>query len=125
MRRVYGMKVVRITRGDLPLCTGRNAGAWGLETTYLMIGRSQQRPYEQAYSRQNGFYYLLAENEESGQYSYTIAAQAIASCFGYRFNDCFATQLVHVVCSLSGCISFSMHDFTCPFSQLSGIESAR
>lgn len=48
MRRVYGMKVVRITRGDLSFCTVGNTGAWGLETTRLMIVRSQQRPYEQA-----------------------------------------------------------------------------
>ena len=33
MRRVYGMKVVRITRGDLLSCTGRNSGAGELGTT--------------------------------------------------------------------------------------------
>jgi len=30
MRRVYGMKVARITRGDLWSRTGRNPGAGGL-----------------------------------------------------------------------------------------------
>lgn len=33
MRRVYGMKVTRITRGGLPSCTGRNPGAWGLKSS--------------------------------------------------------------------------------------------
>ena len=32
IRRVYGVKVTRITRGDLPLCTGRNPGHGDLET---------------------------------------------------------------------------------------------
>ena len=46
MRRVYGVKVTRITRGDLPLSTGRNPGQGNLETGCLMFGRSQQKPYE-------------------------------------------------------------------------------
>jgi hypothetical protein len=46
MRRVYGVKVTRITRGDLSFRTGRNSGAWGLETARLVFGRSQQKPYE-------------------------------------------------------------------------------
>jgi hypothetical protein len=32
MRRVYGVKVTRITRGDLPSRTGRNPGHGNLET---------------------------------------------------------------------------------------------
>jgi len=32
MRRVYGVKVTRITRGDLPFSTGRNPGHGDLET---------------------------------------------------------------------------------------------
>jgi hypothetical protein len=46
MRRVYGVKVTRITRGDLPSRTGRNPGQGCLETDDLTFGRSQQRPYE-------------------------------------------------------------------------------
>lgn len=46
MRRVYGVKVARITRGDLPSRTGRNPGQGHLETDDFMFGRSQQRPYE-------------------------------------------------------------------------------
>jgi hypothetical protein len=46
MRRVYGVKVARITRGDLLSCTGRNPGAGRLVNSILMFGRSQQRPYE-------------------------------------------------------------------------------
>ena len=46
MRRVYGVKVTRITRGDLPSRTGRNPGQGYLETDDLKFGRSQQRPYE-------------------------------------------------------------------------------
>ena len=33
-----------------------------------------------AYSRQNGFYCLLAENQQSGQYADSISTQTIAPC---------------------------------------------
>ena len=46
MRRVYGVKVTRITRGDLPSRFGRNLEAGELVNSFLMFGRSQQRPYE-------------------------------------------------------------------------------
>jgi len=46
MRRVYGAKVTRITRGDLPSRRGRNPAAGELVTRFLMFGRSQQKPYE-------------------------------------------------------------------------------
>jgi len=46
MRRVYGGKVTRITRGDLPSRRGRNPEAGELVNRFLMFGRSQQRPYE-------------------------------------------------------------------------------
>ena len=39
MRRVYGVKVTRITRGDLPSRTGRNPGQGCLEKT---ISRSAE-----------------------------------------------------------------------------------
>lgn len=37
MRRVYGVKVARITRGDLPSRTGRNPGQGCLETDNLQV----------------------------------------------------------------------------------------
>jgi hypothetical protein len=37
MWRVYGMKVTRITRGDLPSRTGRNPGHGNLETGCLQV----------------------------------------------------------------------------------------
>jgi hypothetical protein len=37
MRRVYGVKVTRITRGDLPSRTGRNPGQGYLETDDLQV----------------------------------------------------------------------------------------
>jgi hypothetical protein len=45
MRRVYGMKVTRITWGGLSSRTGRNPGAGELKSSFLMFGRSQQKPY--------------------------------------------------------------------------------
>ena len=46
MRRVYGAKVTRITRGDLPSRLGRNPEAGEPVNSFLMFGRSQQKPYE-------------------------------------------------------------------------------
>ncbi len=46
MRRVYGTKVARITRGDLSSRAGRNPVQGNLETGCLEFDRSQQRPYE-------------------------------------------------------------------------------
>ena len=37
MRRVYGGKVARITRGDLPSSFERNSGQGGLETDLLYV----------------------------------------------------------------------------------------
>lgn len=46
MRRVYGMKVTRITRGWFCRPAPGILGQGGLETGHLKFGRSQQRPYE-------------------------------------------------------------------------------